>query len=840
MKAISIAMLKKIFRDGTPFTELLPYAAFDPENNMFINVDHSLSFISEFEPIPQVDINADILDRMLVSLKSFLSNPDIPNGSALQFMVYASPFFEEKVNLWYKKHSKSRIPFIRELAEKRREYYISHRNGFFPDEPVVPRIFRHFFTFRYFNSSKEGHIPRTKIENAVKVWNGMVTSLKGISPKTDGLPVKVLGAEEFVWLMREILNQEKVKTEYNPDYFIRDQVFFNTEGIDLMKDGRFTLSGKYVFIISAYIPPKYPFLPKTANVIGDLLYSQANIPYPFLLTVNFHILDQFAIRSKIQTKQTLTMVQANTPLVMFSPKLKLKAETLTKALENFEKGDGFIKVAIHMAIFAPSYEEGRKATQLAQDSFQRAGFTVTEEKAVAFPVFISSLPMAFDPKVDKALHRLITVHHSNAANLCIPILGEWRGTDKEEHANLLFTTRRGQVVTMSLFDSSYSYNAIVAATSGAGKSFLMNEIIVSYLSEGGKVYVLDIGKSYERMGEIVDSQFFEFDIDNPKYILNPFTWARKRDDGEITDSDAAFLRAIVYEMARPTEGGALPPITESVIEEAIRTIFKLKGNAASITDIVNYLDKKGNEKRDQRIKDIAQQLFIFAEGSFSGFFKGKSNISFDKDLIILDMTGLKGETNIPLMRVVLMILFYKVLQDVEFGERSRKKLFVVDEAWKLLSTKQAADVIETAYRTFRKYNAGAITITQSYMDFFELTKEGFQFSPAGKAIVPNTPHKFFLRQQEFTIFEQELDPDRLELLKTIKTRKGHYSEIFYVGPSGSAILRFIPDPASYWVYTTAPDDQARFNEIARRFMSSGLDESEAIAQTIKVLANEEA
>ena len=66
-------------------------------------------------------------------------------------------------------------------------------------------------------------------------------------------------------------------------------------------------------------------------------------------------------------------------------------------------------------------------------------------------------------------------------------------------------------MSLSLHDSDTNKNAVIAAESGSGKSFLLNEIIVSYLSEGAQVWVIDAGKSYKKLNEQLDGDFLQFD-----------------------------------------------------------------------------------------------------------------------------------------------------------------------------------------------------------------------------------------------------------------------------------------------------------------------------------------
>src|SRR5690606_16906217 len=107
---------------------------------------------------------------------------------------------------------------------------------------------------------------------------------------------------------------------------------------------------------------------------------------------------------------------------------------------------------------------------------------------------------------------------SQHATVLIPVFGEWKGTGTP-HINLI--SRNGQVMTFSMHDSGSNKNMIVAATSGGGKSFFCNELILSYLSEGAKIWVVDVGRSYEKLAESLDGNFLAFGSDS-NVSMNPF------------------------------------------------------------------------------------------------------------------------------------------------------------------------------------------------------------------------------------------------------------------------------------------------------------------------------
>ena len=75
---------------------------------------------------------------------------------------------------------------------------------------------------------------------------------------------------------------------------------------------------------------------------------------------------------------------------------------------------------------------------------------------------------------------------------------------------------------LDLFSSASNYNCAVFAQSGSGKSFLTSDMITGYLSEGAQVFVIDIGRSYEKLCGLMGGEFVVFD-EKSGISLNPFS-----------------------------------------------------------------------------------------------------------------------------------------------------------------------------------------------------------------------------------------------------------------------------------------------------------------------------
>src|SRR5260363_292961 len=139
-------------------------------------------------------------------------------------------------------------------------------------------------------------------------------------------------------------------------------------------------------------------------------------------------------------------------------------------------------------------------------------------------------------------------------------------------------------------------------------------------------------------------------------------------------------------------------------------------------------------------------------------------------------------------------------QAVFMGNRDRKKLVIIDEAWDLLKAGEVSTFIEHAYRKFRKYDGSVVIATQSLNDLYS--------SPVGVAIAENSAHKFLLGQTAEAV-ESLRASKRLDLpesgysaLKTVHTLAGVYSEIFIQSETGCGIGRLVVSDFQKLLYST--------------------------------------
>jgi type IV secretory pathway VirB4 component len=156
-----------------------------------------------------------------------------------------------------------------------------------------------------------------------------------------------------------------------------------------------------------------------------------------------------------------------------------------------------------------------------------------------------------------------------------------------------------------------------------------------------------------------------------------------------------------------------------------------------------------------------------------------------------------------LQRVLLLILTEHIMNEAS-KDPGQRYLLVIDEIWKILQNKSAANFVIECYRTMRKFYGGIWGISQSIKDFM--------FDPEiSAAIMQNTPSRIILKQRglNWKDFQETLSLNEAELsaVKSLRSEKGKFSEHLFIQDENKAILKVEPDPLSYWVCTTDPQDK---------------------------------
>jgi conjugal transfer ATP-binding protein TraC len=563
-------------------------------------------------------------------------------------------------------------------------------------------------------------------------------------------------------------------------------------------------------------PPRFA-LWNMGSLIGDLYQATLQYPCPFMITLGVHVLDAEATRNWAYLKAARATTNATSYMARFLPDMQERKADWDIVLKALDDGQQLVDLQHQVALFAAP-EAMARAEQAARSIFRARGFELSRDTMMMAQGLIGSLPMTLSPPFHGDLSRMKRVSTKTSANAVhlAPLVAEWQGTGTPV---LMLGGRRGQLMPLDVYDNpAGNYNVAIAGTSGSGKSLLLNEIAMSYLGTGARVWIIDVGRSYEKACRNVGGSFIEF-TESAGISLNPFSFV------EDIDEDMELLQPLLAQMVSPRE--ALDGFRYSTLGAAIKKVWKAKGRAMTITDIHALLatgrlddDANTDAEGDRRLKDLAAMLAPYArEGTYGKYFDREASIDFSSDFIVLELEELKAKKD--LQTVVLLIVMYRITREMYFT-RDRKKIVIIDEAWDLLSGGATAEFIEAGYRRARKYKGAFMSATQGVDDYYR--------NPAAKAALDNSDWMFLLRQKPESIEMMDklgqltMDDAMKRLLQSLRTEHGAYSEVFIHSPAGNGVGRLIVDPYSLLLFSSRAEDFSAIN--AKR--SEGLSVSQAI------------
>ena len=791
--------------------DLFLYDSYDEQTQLFRNQDN-IGFV--LETLPLIGASEE-MQKEVSSLFQYI----LPEGSSLQVMLWADPHIGDLCDAWNQVRAHQK-PIIQRLAERRATFL---KDMAF-DSPQSPYTLRNFRCFLSYSQPDCGNNP-VAVESIVQILNQLKTAMEMLR-----LPVTVWRPEDLINTLEGMLCLNPAETSartssWNPLDSLQSQItsaessiLVGSNGLVLNKE-----SGRPVSV-RTYKIKQYPemwSLHAMGRLIGDNERDMAQIPCPFFIHYGVHIPNQEKPQKKVTNKALYVDTQAQSSLAKYLPSLQRESSELTFVREQLNKGERIVQTHFTVTLFAQD-DLLPPAELILRNLFQGQEWRLESNRFLHLPMLLSSLPMSWGPGMIKTLSnlgKLKTTLSTESANL-LPLQGEWHGTPSKA---MILAGRRGQLFTWSPFDSTSNYNICVLGQSGAGKSVFLQEVVMSILGSGGRVFVLDVGRSFQKLAQILEGEIIQITKglvptgldpkgqrapkDSPKspLSLNPFsnlivgtrvsgTHVSGNDEDHI--NNLIMVRQVIASMISPS--GTLDELETSILEIALNAVIAEKGADAEVTDIAAWF----LAHTDQRAKDMGTRLYSFTkEGIYGRFFTGPSTISFSNPMVIAEFEDIKQSKE--LSAVVLQILIVNILTMMYKGDRKTRFALIVDEAWEFLAGKAGETLIETAARQARKYGGLLVVGSQNAEDFHK--------SLAAKAAFNNSAWKCYLSlsNEAFQAFEKGgliTSPAMLSLLRTVKMNPGKYGETLIVSDAGYAVGRLLLDPFSSLLYSTKAEE----------------------------------
>lgn len=809
-------------------SSLLPYKDFDEDNDLVImddGINLSVGFMMLISPLMVAGVDAETQFEAVINA--------CPADTILQFGRLSTPQIKGFLEKWCNARlEKNTNELLIQVANRRKDYMLECAKGpsLIPGSSLHPRMHQWMLSVRV--PFKGMYSDKAELKGFIKSMKDLKATIAG-ALKGTYVDSVVMSKEDCRFILRELLNPhiepfERVSNQVNEVPFNQGLIEKNTRitveqnGTLGFYNGEGTKPEVTVTALTVDSFPRQVYLPTMANTLGDPSSWDERITVPYFAYTTIHVLDAEKAKDSLVAKKAALNKQTMSESQWFRSMMGhlYDRRDMTEALDaETRKGHRLVRVYCGMNLYC-NPNEFRAQTEHVKSIWRKSGFRISEEKYITLPVFLASLPLSYNPTMDppnKGLQRASLMSSLNAASL-IHIQGDWKGTSPLKGGPLC-VSRQGQIASFDLFQSNTNYNFIVVAASGSGKSFLTNEIVADFLSKGGIARLIDVGRSYYRICEIMGGQNMVFSPDNP-VSLNPFSGLTSQID---LDEMMPMIKDLLRQMAYPlTPEEETPAWQYAAIEESVINAWKKNGAGTDLSHVYSEL----MELQDPRAKDVAFQLRPFAQGRYSKWFLGERGISFNNPLVVVELEELKQDPQ--LQALVLTLVIHQITKEMYLSERSIPKLMAVDEAWDLLSGMRTGRFIETTFRRARKYNGVAGIITQSFEDF--------EKSSAAKAALENAEWQFILHQRaesiEYAAANKRIvsDEQTLNLIRSVKSGIG-FSEIFIRSGSGSGLYRFVTDRHTYYTYTSNAKDIVKIENLRKN--------GHSLVDAIDILARED-
>jgi len=578
----------------------------------------------------------------------------------------------------------------------------------------------------------------------------------------------------------------------------REQAVFSSliQGYD-----SFYLDGFYYRVVTLKTLPEFTH----SALMGKL----QGLSFPHRTYVHIKVPEQSQELSSLQSKRRMAhsmSMSSGGRVTDLESESKLQAtEELLRELINTGQKIFYFQVAVLLK--AETRDELDLQTKATLSKIRELnGAEGMSETVATFKVWKTLLPFG-----NTAMVRPKRVKTDNLADF-LPLYEPYSGpSDPGSKPVCLLQSRSQGLISYDPFDARLpNYNTLVTGSSGAGKSFLNNLVLLQYVTRRPYIYIIDVGGSYRKMCEFLGGQYIE--VTPPRAgeeckPINPF----ELPEGQVEPSPQKlkFLLAMFESILTDEDGDKLAKLDKSLLEEAlVQTYVKAKNDGKQCPTISDF-SAALTTSEDVNLKNFSKMLYPWTGNRpYGRLLDAKNELDLKSDVVVFDLKGLFSYPD--LQSVMILIITDFILGKIESKSAEsagRRKQILMDEAWELLKTRAASSFMEYCARTLRKTGSGITFITQGL--------EEIVASPIGSAILSNTATKFILLQRgdlEPIRKILKLNDQEMALIASLGQTKGKFSEAFLMANEDRAVIRACPTPLEYWLATSDPSDNGMLEE----------------------------
>ena len=512
-----------------------------------------------------------------------------------------------------------------------------------------------------------------------------------------------------------------------------------------------------------------------------------NLPRLFDISIYINPIDTATVLKKLKKKAAQIEAQISEEQekgMVRDPML----ETALNDIENLrdtliQAQEKLFSVGIYILVYADNKDELEKVANQIESLLEAQLIYIKPCLFEQLEGFLSVLPLVND-KI-----QVTNPMNSSPISSFFPFISENLTSDK----GILYGINR-QNQSLVIFDrfSLENANQVVFAKSGAGKSYATKLEIIRSLMMGTDVIVIDPENEYERLARALGGSFFNISIASEQHI-NPFDIPivpPNEDPDDVLRSHIVNLSGLLKIML-----GNLTPEEDALLDRALTETYASKEIVAgkdfkdAQPPLLEDLETVLRGLEGGRV--MAERLYKFTHGTFSGFINQPTNIDLKNRFIVFSIRDLEDELRPIAMYVVLNFIWNMIR--AEF----KKRILIIDEAWWMMKYESSAQFLCGLVKRARKYFLGVSTITQDVEDFLR--------SPYGRPIITNSSIQLLLKQAPATIDVVAQAFNLTEVEKNILLTAEVGTGLFFAGRQRVAI-QIISSYFEHKLITTNPEE----------------------------------
>ncbi len=841
----------RLYEDEALFNKLLPYVKYDYINQVFVHADASLWSIWHLQPLlltSTSDAQAfqtcqaiqeilDSLDQKISVQFNWVTTFDVENTLQRSIQDYpltgVAGWMARRWVRMLRTASKSANYGAR--IKKLRLYVCFRYDPPWKGTGILDEVKRHI------RSLFRGPLDPVDISERTEEYRRFIDKFRGeidgkVTRLADlGLFPSRIDGQGLIDILYPLLNRRSTKggkfrrgysnaipvPQFDPDDILANQI--SDTPASHPEDGYLVKDGRVYHAVSMVKAPK--------QCLPLMMTGLQSIPVESILSVTFSRDAKEKQLGRLDRLDSTLGLRERGARGRGNQKVGHQIASIRQARDElYSNRSQIVRVGVHHVQVTQTLDEARRIASEVLSQFPALnGARAMSHMISDTGLLIHSLPGGYDPANDGA-GWTCSMQSSRAVRL-FPLWGNWQGSK-----NALFVLPslwNRELVNFDLFDSNVAPNVIISGVSGAGKSYLLCFLLItlnrghySQRTDGSRVekppitFIFDKGMpnqpcGFERLARLFGGRVYQATPSRAPAMnflqrvgeLDPDK--TNEDFKDLLDISVDIIGDMATETGKTMNRLQRNEIVESLLEAHYRYRQGARDREFLLRDVVKVLKEPPRPSETEDNFRMRQELAVlmreyYGDGTYARFFDRAGTLELKERFIVFDLKGLSRSPDLQRVFLKVAMLWADTVMN-DPVELDTRKLLVFDEAHDLVG-KTAAGVVEAAFRLYRKRKGIVIAASQSGEDFY--VGEG------GQAIVQNSSHKIFLRQDpsKFHLTAQafNLNQQQADTILRLNTIKGVESQFFLLSDIGEAAMVLPLEPAFYWVSTNNGDDNQLF------------------------------